>query len=165
MNVVGLILYLYVGFLLFLLGMIPIYYVIKYSKLEREKIKNNAIIQYRENLKNLMPKSFRNLVISFLFIIVVITVVNIFVFKLYTFALIIDIILFILMCFVGFYRFPVYISKDGFYFEKLYTWRCFEGYEKVGDKIKLIGKKYISSDVYLKDDKKLEEVLKRYFHL
>ncbi|XRO76272.1 hypothetical protein ACO3VM_05615 [Methanocaldococcus sp. 10A] len=74
------------------------------------------------------------------------------------------IIMIALMCFVGFYKFPVYISNDGFYFGKLYTWRAFEGYEKIEDKIKLIRKKYISSDVYLKDeDGKLEEILKRYF--
>ncbi|XRP97374.1 hypothetical protein ACO3UB_02340 [Methanocaldococcus sp. 16A] len=164
MNGIGLMLYLYVRFLIFILGLIPLYVIIKYFKLERDKVKNNAIIQYRDNLKNLMPKAFRNLIISFLFVIILWAVFLYVFLKLYVLVIFMAIIMIALMCFVGFYKFPVYISNDGFYFEKLSTWRAFEGYEKIEDKIKLIGKKYISSDVYLKDKgRKLEEILKRYF--
>ena len=59
---------------------------------------------------------------------------------------------------------PVYIYRGGFYFNRIYTWRGFDGYKRVGDSIKLIGKKWVFPNVYLKDeDGKVEEILKKYF--
>ena len=65
---------------------------------------------------------------------------------------------------VGLHKYPVYIYRGGFYFNRIYTWRGFDGCERVGDSIKLIGKKWVSPNVYLKDkDGKVEEILKKYF--
>jgi len=69
MNGIGLMLYLYVGILSALLGLAPMYFIFfECPKLEMEKIKKDIILQYKDNLKNLMPSTFNQLIISFLFV-------------------------------------------------------------------------------------------------
>jgi hypothetical protein len=66
---------------------------------------------------------------------------------------------------MGLKKYKVEVYKDGFYFNQFYSWGDFKRYEKIGGKIKLIGKRYTSPDSYLKDkDRKLEEILKKYFN-
>jgi hypothetical protein len=56
MNGIGLAIYLYVAILSALFGLVPMYFIFfECPKLEIEKIKNNIILQYKDNLKNLMP--------------------------------------------------------------------------------------------------------------
>ena len=165
MNGVGLMLYFYVAILSALFGLVPMYLIFfKYPKLEIEEIRNDIIIQYRDNLKHLMPSTFNQLIVSFLFVGLGVGIFLYYVTK----AIIILIAPIACMLFIiyviGFHKHPIYIYKGGFYFHRIYTWRGFDGYERIGDKIKLIGKKYVSPDVYLKDeDGKLEEILKKYF--
>jgi len=165
MNGIGLMLYLYVGILSALLGLAPMYFIFfECPKLEMEKIKKDIILQYKDNLKNLMPSTFNQLIISFLFVGLIVGAM----FYLITKSIVMLIAPIVCMLFiiyvVGFHKYPVYVYKGGFYLYRIYTWRGFDGYERIGDKIKLIGKKGISSDVYLIDkDGKIEEMLKKYF--
>jgi hypothetical protein len=165
MNGIGLAIYLYVAILSALFGLVPMYFIFfECPKLEIEKIKNDIILQYKDNLKNLMPSTFNQSVVLFLSV-----GLGVGIFFYYITKAIVTLIapmacmLFILYI-VGLHKYPVYIYRGGFYFNRIYTWRGFDGYERVGDSIKLIGKKWVSPNVYLKDkDGKVEEILKKYF--
>ncbi|EHP86712.1 hypothetical protein [Methanotorris formicicus] len=164
MNGIELMLYIYFRFLAFIFVIIPLYMIMKYSKLEKERIKNKAIVQYKDNLKNIMPSVFRQLFITFLLVFIGFGVFLYIVTKSLVFSITVTTVMVLMICFIGFYKFPAYICEDGLYFNQYYTWKGFNGYERIGDTIKLIGKKYITPDIYLKDKNgEIEEILKKYF--
>ncbi|WP_457613741.1 hypothetical protein [Methanocaldococcus sp.] len=161
-NVLGDAIYLYVGFLLVILGLAPIYLIFfKLPKLEVRKIREEVISQYYDNLKNIMPSVFNQLLILFLIIGIIIGLFLYFLTK--SFLMLISPIacMFFVLYVAGIKKYPVYIYKNGFYFNGIYTWRGFSGYAKIGDKIRLIGKRGITVDMYLRDvDGKVERILK-----
>ncbi|AEF96638.1 hypothetical protein [Methanotorris igneus] len=164
MNGIGLAIYLYAGFLSFILGLLPLYVFIKYPKLERKN--KELVYSYPDNLKNVIPKAMYDMLIVFAVIpAAFITFFCYLLGKIDIFAILIAIFCYLFLCYVlCFKRYIVEIYKNGFYFNQFYTWNAFDGYEKIGNKIKLIGKKWISPNVYLRDkDGKLEEILKKYF--
>lgn len=114
MNVVGLAIYLYAGFLSFIFGFISLYAFIKYSKLER---KNKEIIYvYVDNLKNFSPYMFYSILLTFtiVFVIFALFICFVFNFDLYL-GLTMLFSYFLIIYLFCFKKYRVEIYKDGFY--------------------------------------------------
>ena len=163
MNGIGIAIYIYAGFLSFIFAFIKLYAFLRYSKLERKYKK--IVYTYSDSLKNTIPYSFYGALFSFTVVFAVFVIFSYFTFGLDLYScLVIMFCYFFIIYLICFKKYKVEVYKDGFYFNQFYTWKGFNGYEKINEKIKLIGKKWVLPDVYLKDrDGRIEEILEEYF--
>ena len=166
MELLASIIFFYAGVVVFVIAVLGIYAIYKTSKLEKRH-NGEIVYTYFDNFKNIIPFGFLGVLISFTIVLILFLMLSYFIFGVMD-LLLIEVSFFIYGMFIyimGLKKYKVEVFKDRFFFIQFFSWGDFKRYEKIGGKIKLIGKRYTSPDSYLKDkDRKLEEILKKYFN-